>query len=40
MSQVFTIHSKEKCIICNETLLELQVGRFKCVHCGAGSDVY
>jgi len=38
MSQIFTTHSKERCEICKESMIELQVGRYKCVCCGAKSD--
>jgi len=38
MSQIFTIHDKEKCINCKEPLIEMQVGRFTCPCCGANED--
>ena len=38
MSQIFTIHDKEKCIICKETMKEIFVGRLTCPCCGANED--
>jgi len=40
MSQIFTLHDKEICEICKEPMVELQVGRYKCICCGAKSDNY
>jgi len=40
MSEVFTIHDNKVCEICNENMIELQVGRYKCLTCGAKEDGY
>jgi len=40
MSQIFTDHYAKKCDICNEDMITLQAGRFKCVCCGFKDDNY
>ena len=40
MSEVFTIHDNIKCEICNDNMIELQAGRFKCLSCGSKDDGY
>lgn len=40
LSQIFTTHKPEKCENCKENMVMLQVGRYKCVSCGAKDDNY
>ena len=38
MSLIFTVHDKEKCIICKESMAEMQPGRYTCLCCGITDD--
>lgn len=40
MSQIFTTHDSQKCEICNDNMVMLQVGRYKCMSCGSKDDNY
>lgn len=40
MSQIFTVVEDKICEICNSVMISLQVGRYKCLTCGAKEDNY
>lgn len=40
MSQIFTLPVEEKCEICNENMIMLQSGIYRCDSCGNMKDNY
>ena len=38
MSQIFTIHSIEKCEFCKEIKAEVGVNQYRCINCGNTED--
>tara|TARA_R110002020_G_scaffold42971_4_gene125340 strand:- start:6791 stop:6979 length:189 start_codon:yes stop_codon:yes gene_type:complete len=38
MSEIITLHDAKVCDFCKDNMIELQVGRYKCLSCGAKED--